>query len=164
MPLTLILMRHAKSSWGNPKLDDFDRPLNERGRRDAPRVGLWLRQHALEPEDALCSTAVRAKQTLDELGLETPTIFLPDLYMATPAQLMKAIKGASSKRLLVIAHNPGIGHLAADLLKKTPDHPKFRRYPTSATTVADFEIDDWTKIAPGTGEIRHFIVPHDLDP
>ena len=162
MPLTLILMRHAKSSWGDLTLDDFDRPLNGRGRGDAPKIGQWLADQGLTPTEALCSPAIRARETLDLLALQTPVTYVPGLYMAAPAILLGAIQAATGARLLVIAHNPGMAMLAGDLVKMPPDHPKFHDYPTAATLALDFDIDDWSALRPGTGHLRGFVTPRDL--
>ncbi len=162
MPLTLILMRHAKSSWGDLSLDDFDRPLNDRGRRDAPRIGRWLTEQGFTPDDALCSSAVRAKETLDGLGLQTPVIYLRELYLAAPAILLGAIRATSSERLVVVAHNPGMAMLAADLVDTAPDHRRFADYPTAATLVLKFDIDAWSQLQPRSGEVLGFETPHDL--
>ena len=79
MTRTLILMRHAKSDWGHAGLADHDRPLNARGTRDAPRMGAWLRGKGHLPDEVLCSTATRTRQTLEGLGLSVPARFIPAL-------------------------------------------------------------------------------------
>lgn len=155
-------MRHAKSSWGDPLLDDFDRPLNARGTRDTARIGNWLDEQGFMPDDALCSTAVRARETLDGLDLKTPVIFVPELYLAAPARLVGAIRAASSGCLLVIAHNPGMATLAVDLCASEPDHSRFRDFPTASTLVLDFAVDKWSEIQPHSGQPRAFVTPHDL--
>jgi phosphohistidine phosphatase len=162
MTLTLILMRHAKSSWGDPLQDDFDRPLNDRGRTGAKLIGDWLTSAELVPHDVLCSSAVRAKETLECLGLKAPVTFLPDLYLASPATMLKAIRGSSSRRLMVIAHNPGLAMLAGDLASKAADHPRFHDYPTAATAVMEFQIESWSAISPRSGTVTHFVIPADL--
>lgn len=162
MPLTLILMRHAKSSWDDPLQDDFDRGLNDRGRKSASAIGKWLKEHAYTPNGILCSSAVRARETLDELALDAPTTYLADLYLASPTIMSRAIKNAQANRLLLIAHNPGMALLAEELARAPADHPRFHDYPTAATTVLEFDIDTWSDLAPRTGTIRDFIVPRDL--
>lgn len=162
MPLTLILTRHAKSDWDDPTLDDHDRPLNKRGRRDAPRIGRWLKDNDLYPEHALCSSALRARETLEGIAPDVPTFIMGDLYMAAPTRIASVLKAASSERQLLIAHNPGIGQFAGQLVAEVPDHPRFRDYPTASTLVVDFDIDDWSDLTPGTGKVRAFFTPHDL--
>jgi len=162
MSLTLILMRHAKSSWNNPALDDFDRPLNTRGVRDAPRIGRWLVDQGHTPEEVLCSSAIRAKQTLDGLAFQTPVMFLPELYMASPAKILGAIQAAFSDCLLVVAHNPGMSMLAADLVTEPPNHPRFDDFPTASTLVLSFDMDEWSHVRAGAGRVLGFVTPHDL--
>lgn len=162
MPLTLILTRHAKSSWDDPAIDDFDRPLNRRGRRDAPRIGRWLSENGVFPEHALCSPAARARETLAAIAPKIPTFFMDELYMAPPSVIGRVIRAAPPERLILIAHNPGIGEFAAQYAAELPDHPRFFDYPTAATTVLDFDIERWADLKPGTGRVRAFVTPHDL--
>ena len=162
MSLTLIMMRHAKSSWNDPALDDFDRPLNARGVRDAPRIGRWLVDQGHTPEEVLCSSAIRAKQTLDGLAFQTPVMFLPELYMASPAKILGAIQAAFSSCLLVVAHNPGMSMLATDLVAEPPNHPRFDDFPTASTLVLSFDMDEWSHVRAGTGCVLGFVTPHDL--
>ncbi|MGI9391400.1 MAG: SixA phosphatase family protein [Boseongicola sp.] len=163
MTLKLILMRHAKSSWDNPTLDDFDRPLNARGNRDAPRIGRWLVDQGFTPEKAICSSAVRAKQTLDSLGLQMPVDYLPELYMASPDRILGAIQGEIGNTLLVVAHNPGMSMLAANLVSDPPNHKRFDDFPTASTLALSFEIEDWSSLRSGTGSVLEFVTPHDLE-
>ena len=162
MTLTLILMRHAKSDWGGLNLPDHDRPLNARGALDAPAMGAWLRARGHLPDQVLCSTATRTRETLSGLGLAAPATFLPALYHADPDTMMEALRDATGKCVLMVGHNPGIAACAADLLAQTPDHPRFDDYPTSATLVARFEIDSWTDLRWGLGEAVAFVIPADL--
>ncbi len=162
MTRTLILLRHAKSSWGDANLDDHDRPLNARGQRDAPRIGRWLTENNFVPDHAICSSARRAQETLEGLGLTTPSTIISDLYLASPSILLKAIRQAAHPTVIVIAHNPGMAALAHQLVETPPDHPRFHDYPTAATLVAEFDTDDWTKAEPGAAIARAFVTPHDL--
>lgn len=162
MPLTLILTRHAKSSWDDPDIDDFHRPLNKRGCRDAPRIGRWLSENGVFPAQALCSSATRARETLSAIAPEVPTVFVDDLYMASPPVIARVIKAAPPEPLILIAHNPGIGAFAAQYAAEPPDHPRFFDYPTAATTVLDFDIESWSDLKSGSGRVRAFVTPHDL--
>jgi len=165
MTLTLILTRHAKSGWGDPALDDQDRPLNARGRRDAPEIGRWIAARAT-PQLALVSTARRAFETWQGLaeGLDhkPPAEMVGALYLAPPGDILKVLQRAVADCVLVIGHNPGIGALAAALPAARPAHPKFEQYPTAATLIVDFEARGWRDIAPGNGIARDFAVPRDL--
>lgn len=162
MTRTLILMRHAKSDWGHAGLADHDRPLNDRGASDAPRMGNWLRAQGVLPDEVLCSTATRTRQTLEGLSLAAPTRFLPALYHADPDTMMAALQTAMGPSVLMVGHNPGIAAFAADLLAEAPDHPRFDDYPTSATLVARFEVEDWAALRWGTGKAAAFAIPADL--
>ena len=162
MTLTLILTRHAKSDWGDPAVDDHDRPLNKRGRRDAPRVGRWLKDHDLYPQHALCSSAKRAQETLEGIAPDVPTFVMSDLYLASPVRLAAILQAASPERQILIAHNPGIAAFAEHIVESPPDHPRFHDYPTAATLVVDFDIDTWADLSLGSGRVRAFFTPHDL--
>ncbi|MBF9028832.1 histidine phosphatase family protein [Rhodobacterales bacterium HKCCE3408] len=167
MTLRLILIRHAKSDWGEAGLDDHDRPLNERGRRAAPKIGSWLAARGYLPDAALVSTALRTRQTWDliaaELSDPPDPVFSRGLYLAEPRALLAAIRGAQGTCLALVGHNPGIGSLARSLAATAPAHAKFGQYPTGATTVIDWGADDWSAIGPGDGRAIDFAVPRDLD-
>ena len=159
--MRLILMRHAKSDWGFD-LSDHDRPLNKRGRRAAPAIGTWLQQQGYLPDEVLCSTATRTRETLDLLGTPAPTRFERALYHAGLDTMLELLKSARGHSVMMLGHNPGIAGFANTLLKAPPTHPRFDAYPTCATLVAQFDIDDWTDLHPGTGRALAFIVPRDL--
>jgi len=162
MTRTLILMRHAKSDWGHPGLADHDRPLNARGMGDAPAMGAWLRAEGHAPDEVLCSTAIRTRQTLQALALTAPTRFLPALYHADEGTMLEELQQATGHCVLMVGHNPGIADFAADLLAQAPAHLRFHDYPTTATLVAQFTIDDWADLRLGTGHALAFAIPADL--
>lgn len=162
MTRTLILMRHAKSDWGQPGLADHDRPLNARGAGDAPAMGAWLRAEGYVPDEVLCSTATRTRQTLAGLGLTAPTQFIPALYHADPDSMLDVLHRATGQCVLMVGHNPGIAAFAAELLAQAPSHPRFHDYPTSATLVARFAIEDWDDLRLGSGHALAFVIPADL--
>ncbi len=121
---TVCLMRHAKSDWNDAALSDHDRPLNQRGRRDAPRMAKWLANRGCLPEVILGSTAVRVRETIDcLLGVwnHEPLVLLsPSLYLSTPTTICEHIvsesinaDGTRPACVLVIAHNPGMEHLVS---------------------------------------------------
>ena len=160
----LILARHAKSSWDDPAMDDHDRPLNARGRRAAFELGDWLASRGYEPEEVICSTATRTRETWDGIraaSLEvTPAVsYLDSLYHAGPDRMLDILHKATAPTVLMIGHNPGIAELAAMLPAALPHHADFRRYPTAATLVADFQIDSWADAKPGTADARDFFRP-----
>lgn len=117
-------MRHAKSDWNDPVLGDHDRPLNDRGRRDAPRMGQWLTNRGWLPEVILGSTAVRVRETIDGLqGVwnHQPLVLLsPSLYLCSASTICEHIvnesitpQGTRPRCVLVIGHNPGMEHLVS---------------------------------------------------
>lgn len=164
----LILLRHAKSSWAVPGLDDHDRPLNERGQRDAPRIGAWLVREGYVPDAALVSTAVRTRATWEALGqafAAVPVILRSDIYEAAPASLLSALQTAAPEVacVLMLGHNPGIGALAQMLLDAPPREPAFLKFPTAATAVIDLDCPTWAEAAPGTGRLGAFVTPALLD-
>ncbi len=158
----LILMRHAKSSWGQPGLDDHERPLNRRGRRAAGALGSWLKSSNYIPDQILSSTSARTKETCALLGFDSPKNFLDSLYLAGPGRMLEELRKASGSVVLMLGHNPGIAFFAGDLVAATPDHPRFSDFPTCATLVVDFQIDDWADLKPGTGQLKAFVIPKEL--
>ncbi|WP_163025997.1 SixA phosphatase family protein [Chachezhania antarctica] len=162
MTRTLILMRHAKSSWGDPGLDDHDRPLNNRGRRSAVALGAWLAREGFVPDQVLCSTATRTQHTFKGLGIGVQPSLRPDLYHADPADMLAALRDATGQTVLLIGHNPGIADFAQQLVANPPQHDRFEDYPTGATLVARFDIEVWTALEPGTGAAAGFVIPREL--
>ncbi len=160
----LILMRHAKSDWSGGDGSDHDRSLNDRGRTGAVALGDWLRDNALIPDEVLCSSAKRTRETLHQLKLpkDVSATTTRALYLATHHEMIDVLRGASGQTVLMLAHNPGTSIMAAQVLDGAPDHARFKTYPTGATLVAHFDIDDWRNVDWGTGSAVHFVTPHDL--
>ena len=119
---TLLLLRHAKSSWKDADLDDHDRPLNQRGKQDAPRMGQLLAEEKLLPELIVTSTARRARKTAEHVihasGYRGETRITSELYDATGRQLRQFVEGLpeSLSRVLLIGHNPGLEELLEGLI------------------------------------------------
>ncbi|MBK4214930.1 histidine phosphatase family protein [Paracoccus caeni] len=158
----LILTRHAKSAWDDPALADHDRPLNDRGRRSARELGDWMASRGYEPEEVLCSSSQRTKETWSTVAgapLEVrPLVRIePGLYHAGPEQMLTILRTATHPTVMMIGHNPGIAEFASMLPARPPLDPDFRRYPTCATLVVDFQIDSWSEIAPGLGSVMDFV-------
>jgi phosphohistidine phosphatase len=157
----LILIRHAKSSWGDPFADDHARPLNDRGRASATAVGRWLADQGYLPEIVLCSDAARTQETagliMPELHRTPDLRLLPSLYHAAPGTILDVAQRETADVVAVIGHNPGIGMLANLLVTNPPSHPRFHDYPTCATTVIDFADRISRK-----GTCIAFTVPRDL--
>ena len=164
----LILTRHAKSAWDDPSMADHDRPLNRRGRRSALELGEWLHSRGYEPDQVLCSTAVRTRETWSVAAaapLEvTPRIDFTDaLYHASPDVMLKVLKRATGETVMMIGHNPGIAEFARLLVARPPNHPEFGRYPTAATLVVDFQSAGWDQLAFGAGSTLDFFIPSGRD-
>ena len=158
----LILTRHAKSSWDDPAQPDHDRPLNDRGRRSARELGDWLASRGHEPEEVLCSTAERTRETwacvaMAPLEVRPPVRYEPGLYQAGPEKMLAILRTATAPTVMMIGHNPGIAELAAMLPARVPLDPDFRRYPTAATLVVDFQIGGWGELRPGEGSVMDFV-------
>ncbi len=145
---TLLLMRHAKSSWDNPAQDDHDRPLNKRGRRVAPLMGRWLREHSLTPDLIVASSARRAQETAEavapECGFTGDIMTAPRLYHAAPDTWHQVIRTLpeSAARVLCIGHNPGIEQLLAQLGCAIPTMP------TAAVAQINLPISAWSEFDP----------------
>lgn len=159
----LILMRHAKSDWSDLTLSDHERSLNDRGRRSAEAVGHWLRAKALVPDHVLCSDATRTRETLTKLKLGTlQTTFTKKLYLAEPEEMAGMLRQQQQDCILMVAHNPGSAMLAERLVTQPPAHNGFDSFPTCATLVLDFDINDWRDMRHGTANVVAFTVPRDL--
>ena len=166
MTKRLILTRHAKSSWDDPAMSDHDRPLNARGRGAAADLGGWLVSRGYLPEEVLCSDAVRTRETWQGIAPALPQapslVMKPALYHAGSEVMLAVLRHAVADTVMVIGHNPGIADFARRIVAHSPAHPHFSRYPTGATLVASFEIDDWSQVAFGMGAVRDFIVPREI--
>jgi phosphohistidine phosphatase len=169
--LTLSLFRHAKSSWDNPDLEDFERPLNERGEAAAPRMGKFMASQGMVPDLILCSPAARARQTL-ELALphfrSEPTVNYEDeLYLAPSATLLKRIRKleAKVKHAMIVGHDPGLHSLASELTGSgDPEllQAMTHKFPTAGLAVIQFDVSAWSKVRPGTGRLELFMTPKRL--
>ena len=166
MTKRLILTRHAKSSWDDPTMSDHDRPLNERGKAAAADLGAWLASRGYVPGEVLCSDALRTRKTWDGVAPAlpgTPVLTLkPALYHAGPDVMLAVLRHATADTVMMIGHNPGIAEFAARIVARAPMNPEFARYPTGATRVASFEVDDWRDVDWTSGAVRDFIVPREL--
>ncbi len=169
MPRELLILRHAKSAWDTPAASDFDRPLNGRGKRDAPRMGAWLLAQELVPDHVIASPARRARQTARRvckaLGRDPDGVaWQPRLYLADVPTLLEALAGcpADASRVLLVGHNPGLEELLEYLGgTRLEPPPGGKRLPTA--TVARLALpDDWTHLAAGQGELLAWVRPRDL--
>jgi phosphohistidine phosphatase len=163
----LHLLRHAKSSWDDPGLADRDRPLAPRGRRAAERMAEHLRAAGVRPALVLCSSAVRARQTLtavaDALG-DPPTAIEDALYLAEPEDVLGRLRAVpdADPEVLVIGHNPTLQELALELARDGSDLPRLReKLPTGALVTLAFE-GPWRDLGPGRATLVAFVTPRDL--
>ncbi len=167
----LLVARHAKSSWADAGLADRDRPLNARGRRDAPRVGAALRALGLVPDRALCSASVRTRETWtlmeSRLASRARVEHRSDLYLASAEFAMDLVARApaDARALMVLGHNPG-SHALAARLARSGDAEKLARlqgaFPTGAVAAIELSGADWSEAAQG-GELIEFLVPRRLE-
>jgi len=160
---TLLIMRHAKSSWEDGSLRDHDRPLNPRGARDAPSMGRLLVEEDLVPELVLSSSAVRALSTAEfaagEFDEEVDIEITRELYLASPHTYVEVIeeRGGVAGRVMVVGHNPGISALV------TMVTGVLEEMPTGALGAVELDIDDWKQLGSSTeGTLIGFWRPKEL--
>ena len=161
MKKRLTLLRHAKSSWNNPGLDDRDRPLNKRGERDAPMMGQRLLKKETRPSLILTSPAKRARQTARLIAGEIgyPLEFLQtehELYLADPGTMLAIIAQQDNafNDIVLCAHNPGITDLANRLSGASIDN-----VPTCGMVFLEAEISSWDEINTSRCTLAEFDYP-----
>lgn len=170
--LRLLLLRHAKSSWTDPGLDDHDRPLSARGQKAAPLIGRFLREQKLGPDLVLCSPARRARETWKLASVElrsAPRLLMEEgLYdFGNGGRILDTVraKADSAKTVLVVGHNPSIERIAQRLVGKGDAKLRKRlaeKYPTGALAVISFDATDWKTIEDAKGTLAAFVRPRDL--
>ncbi|WP_330292518.1 SixA phosphatase family protein [Streptomyces sp. NBC_00576] len=164
----LVVLRHAKSAWPTG-VDDHDRPLGPRGLRDAPAAGRALAEADCLPDLALCSTAERARRTLElaaaEWGAPAPVRHDPRLYGADVPELLAVVREVPPTvgTLLLVGHNPGLEELVLELAGDALDTVR-TKFPTSAVAVLAWHGDSWHDLAPGTALLTDMIVPRGKTP
>ncbi len=168
---TLYLLRHAKSSWKDTAVEDFDRPLNKRGRAAAAAVGTYVAEHRIAPSQVLCSSSSRTRETLervqDQLAAPVPVRFEKGLYLAEAPALLRRIKrlNDSLASVMLVAHSPGLSHLA--LLLTADDGQAERqklnaKFSTGSLAVIEADVTHWADLAPHCGRLVAFVRPRDL--
>ncbi|MDX8513784.1 SixA phosphatase family protein [Mesorhizobium captivum] len=169
MPRQLLILRHAKSSWDDPKLADFDRPLGPRGLKTAPLMGRELSRRGWLPDLALVSPALRTRDTwrlvAAELPKHVPAEFSEELYEAAAGAILARVRQTKAKSLLVIGHNPGLQTFTLRLAGAGSDEGVFKKleakFPTAA--LARFTVkDDWANLEFGGARLTDFVRPKDL--
>ena len=167
---TLGLLRHAKSDWDDMSLRDFDRGLNERGRRGAAVMGGHIREHGMAWDLVLASPAERVRRTLDASRLQLPVRWDEHIYLADSDALIELLRGIDDDpaAVLVAGHNPGLPELVCDLVAPERENALFQavaeKFPTAAFAVLELAIERWTDCAPGCATLVHLARPRDLDP
>ncbi len=159
---TLLLMRHAKSDWDDPALVDHERPLNNRGEKDAPKMGKHLAESGLIPDLIICSTAVRAKMTAEAVAVETgydpgKIIFRSDLYLPRVDAMLDITEElpADKNTVLMVSHNPGISQFLERLAGNFLNVPEM---PTCA--VARLELyTGWDQSGPDAFILKEIFTP-----
>lgn len=160
---TLYIVRHAKSSWEDPLLDDFARPLNDRGKRDAPKMAKRMKEKSILPDLMMTSPARRAKSTCkrmaeifkyDEEKIRTER----ELYLASSQQILNTIRGVKDKHqsLLIVGHNPGLTEFVNALAAQT-----FANIPTCGVAAFEIVTDSWKDLKPGMGKLLFYDFPRD---
>jgi phosphohistidine phosphatase len=168
----LAVLRHAKSSWDDPRLDDFARPLNDRGRNAARLIGREMKRRGMHFDLVLASTAVRVRETIDrlqeEFRLTSEIRFEARIYEASAGMLLDLVRtlAGESDSMLLVGHNPGLQQLLLDLTDR--DERGLRdsvkaKFPTAALAVVELPTDRWSEVKPGSGTIVELILPRDLD-
>ena len=157
---TIYLVRHAKSSWDNPRLPDFSRPLNKRGKRDAPFMGEQLNEMEINPDLIISSPAKRAKKTAINIAekIRYPKkkiLFKEEIYEASEKTLLDVIKKLDDKldSVMIFAHNPGLTQLNNFISKKYIDN-----IPTSGVVALEYD-NEWSKVGKNSCKFLFFEYP-----
>ena len=168
--LTLYILRHAKSSWALPGVNDHDRTLNDRGMNDLPKIGEMMREKGYLPETVLCSSAKRTQSTLEGvmpfLEPQPPVSVSSDLYASGADYYLRAIKNAPDcQSLMIVGHNPMCDEVTR-LLTKGGEPEAMRdlaeHYPTGTLVVLEFDCQDWNEVKPQSGYLKDFSKPREL--
>ncbi|HTP20992.1 MAG TPA: histidine phosphatase family protein [Solirubrobacteraceae bacterium] len=165
----LFILRHAKSSWDDPGLDDHERPLAPRGRRACKVMADHLRTSAIEPQLVLCSSSRRTRETLEGIAPAGEHVIESELYSASTADLVERLRRVPDDvgSVMLIGHNPAVQMLALRLARRDGDAGErvalARKFPTGALATLTFECS-WSELAPGSGRLAAFLTPKELNP
>ena len=164
---SLILLRHAKSDWYSGVPGDFDRPLAARGRKDAPRVGKWMKKNGIAPEIILCSPAVRTRETLeavnDKLGIGN-IVYEDAIYGASLGALLGLVEEYSRGcgNLMITGHNPGMDELLCFLCGTQPPRTETGKLMTTAALAVLGFGDAGSMSKSAAGELLHLVRPNEI--
>jgi phosphohistidine phosphatase len=158
----LLLLRHAKSSWDDPSLADDDRPLAPRGRKAAKRIRVYVRRERIPAGLVLCSSARRARETLDLVAPPGEIRIEHELYRATAAELVERLRRVPDEvdAVMLIGHEPAIRDVAVGLVGPGSELAD-RKFPTGALATVTF-TGPWSTLAPGHAELAAFVTPREL--
>lgn len=164
----ITLFRHAKAEIPNLQTADFERMLASRGRRNAVRMGRFIKEKGLLPDLVIVSTAARTRQTWELAASQWPDIpvmFLDSIYEASATTLMTAIEahGGACERVMVIGHNPGLVVLLHNLVEAAPAGVNMSYFPTACVADIGFDVPHISDIHPDSGRLLSFIRVRELD-
>jgi phosphohistidine phosphatase len=161
---TILILRHAKSSWDNSNISDHDRPLNKRGKRDAPRMGRLIHDKDILPDLIISSTAKRATATAKAVvaacDYDGEIEFTRSFYHADADAFVDRISSLPNQYeiVMVVSHNPGVEELLEDLTGQ------WERMPTAALAQVDLSISNWSELDDGAeGVLKNFWIPKSTD-
>ncbi len=164
MPRRLLILRHAKSSWDSKAKTDFERPLAKRGKKDAPRMGVWMRKQGLIPDCVISSPAKRTKQTADrvckELGIKTDKMIWDHrIYDAGLHELLQVLHDCSktATTVLLVGHNPGLEMLLTYLAADSVSIPEDGKLLPTATLAELTMPEEWTGMSMGVAQLKSII-------
>lgn len=168
----LGILRHAKSSWDQAGLNDFDRPLNERGWKAARRIGKELKRRGVHFDLVLASMAARVRETIDgvqeKYHFDAPIQFDPRIYLASPETLLSILHALpeSVHAPLMVGHNPGLERLVVELTRDDDQglrHHVAQKFPTAAFAVVELPARRWSEVEAGSGKLSELLLPKELD-
>ncbi len=159
---TLLLLRHAKSSWKDSDVRDFDRPLNQRGLKAAPAIGRLIKKRKLQPDLLLSSPAERARQTtqlvIEAAGLKTELRYDERIYEASVERLLGLVSELDDEAgtIMLVGHNPGFEELLEMLTGEA------HKLPTAALACIELNIEKWNKVRAGAGRLEWLVKAKEL--
>jgi phosphohistidine phosphatase len=170
----LLVLRHAKSRWDQPSIDDHDRGLAPRGLAAARKMGALIADEGWLPDSILCSTALRVQETLALASESWPTQAMPktdhaSLYLAAPGHILETVRRQPDeyRRLMIVGHNPGLQTFVMRLAGH--GDKKLRaaiqnKFPTAGLALIALDVDSWSKIGWTIGRLVDYRVPRDIEP
>ncbi len=166
----LGLLRHAKSDWDDMSARDFDRGLNDRGRKGAALIGEHIREHGIDWAVMVASPAERVKRTIAHAFPHDTPVFDERLYLASAETILDTVvdHAREADAVLAVGHNPGMQDVLLNLVTPENENDLFdkasAKFPTATFAVFECDIDDWSELKKGCGKLVHFARPRDLDP